>query len=244
VIGERLRQYEGSLPDYEIAFNNLPDSELEPCFQYERLRELSFVRERGIFVAANKLEKEQLNENERFRRQLDLQSELDTVRGYCRPWLSLLPKEKAAHMPPLKGQSSSALTEPVRLASEQTRVESFFARSSGKRQHLELIVDWSRSNKDLVKSFLRLLKCQRGNPGTVAKNVVVREGRGRRATSKERLFQFAIWRCRKAGLNTEDTLNSVKQLGKSFNGPDPETLKKKLSSIEHAFERAFFRFPL
>jgi len=185
------------------------------------------------------LEHKPLDADQLFRRRLELQSELDSLRCYQRPWLLMTPKEKDAHVRRIARKSSSG-PKGVRLASELTVVEARLARLSGKPDHLELILDWSRSNKELAKSFLLLVKRLRTIPSTRAHDVVVKEARGRQSSSKELLFQLAIWRCRKARLNTRETLDLVESLRRGFNGPDKATLSKKLSSIERTFERAFF----
>lgn len=229
-IGDRLKRLRGrSPPSYEFAFDTLPETELEHCLHWECRRERAICHQQTILDEAETLAKAPLSEDEKFRQGLELQSELDAARRASRPWIKLSPKERSSVLS--IEQRAVPFSEPIRLASELSRLEKYvLSQPSNRRERLEVIVDWSSSTKRLVSSFEALIERLRKTQGTKANLVQAVEARGRQRTVHECLFRLAVWRCWKAGLSASEALRVLARLLPKF-GPDAGTFAKKYASL-------------
>jgi len=230
-IGERLRLLEGrALPSYEYAFNELPEGELEACLMWERCREHAILAQQLIWEDVADLEKEPLSEEQKFIQRLDLQHQLDAERRASRPWWELPPDEQAVVIRNLERLSKSKPFEPVNLASELSSLDVFRARILRRFERIEVVVDPSKSPAQLGKSFSRLVTRLRQTPGTVFTHTKVRENRGHRRSTEQKLVRLAVWRCSKAGLLPREMRSLLGALLHKF-GPGPGTFDKKCACL-------------
>jgi hypothetical protein len=167
-IGDRLKLLKGRpLPSYEFAFDGLPEAELAHCLAWECHRERAICRQKAILDEAKTVEKARLSKEKKFRQELELQNELDAERRASRPWILLSPTEKSSVLNTRR--RTAPFSEPFRLVSEFSGLERFLFRQSRERyERLEVVVDWSRSNKRLVESFQDAVERLRQTPGTKA----------------------------------------------------------------------------
>lgn len=234
-LGARFKCFnKRPLPDHEVAFHRLDKAELEACLAWECYRERALINQDSIFQEAEVVEKSKRSEEAKFMRLLELQRELDAERKASRPWLSLEPQDRNAFL--MRIRKTRHVTEPFALFSELSPMHRLWARWSPRCERLEVLVDWSKSNKKLVASFTRLVTRLRKNGGTKANLIKIKDGRGSRSTVKQDLFRLAIWRCHKAGLNAKRALTRLEQLRIDF-GPAPSTVEKKYTSIAKECEQ-------
>jgi hypothetical protein len=195
--------------------------------------------ETAIFKEAEEIERQSKSAEECFRRKLDLQDELDALRReFSRPWLLMPPEERARRVAERKHLPSP---EPLRLASELDPLrQSLLRRSSGAKERVDFVIDWSVTNKRLIRSFARKIKSMRRTPGTKANLTPVKQVRGRKTTVKEQLVRLVIWRCRKARYPTDSILTLLEPFRQRFGLPHKDTLRKKLASLADQAERMLF----
>jgi len=194
---------------------------------WERNREYALCRQPEILKEGSAIEQEGGSYDEKFERLLELQNELDDMKWAGRPWILISPEEKALNMIPSHRQHF----EPFRLVSEFSRLEHFLLKkSNGVDDRFEVAVDWSKSNKRLVKSFKDAVERLRRTPGTRANLAHITEARGRGRSVNEKLFRLAVWRCWKAAFNASDALRILAPLRPGF-GPASKTFLKKYLSL-------------
>jgi len=223
----------------ECAFHLLPDDELETCLKYERFRERANRRRNAILNEAAAVDGSINNEQAAFGQKLELQQELDSLKAFSLPWFSLNDTDKQKH----RRDAVRVQSEPVRLGSELRPVEIRFLRWPGSsRERLEIVVNWSKSDKRIAQSFGRLVKKLRAEPGKKAHRTKSKESRGRKSSVAEQLFGLAVWRCRKAKLPPAEIVKILKPLRNRFHSSNDATLLKNLSALELAAEKMLFPF--
>lgn len=237
-IGDRLKLLKGRpLPSYEFAFDTLPEAELKACLAWECYREVELFRQQATVGKAKGIAKVRLRQGKK-----------SGLPQEPLPWMLLSPEQRAGMAsriyPPM------AHPNAFRLMSELSPNDQFLLSAFDRYERIEVVLDWSRSTKRLVKSFRDWVTRLRRTPGTKASLTPTVETRGQRRTVRNGLFLLALWRCHKAGLNGHEALVVLDSLRRAF-GPSSCTVTKRYASLaregervlqQGVGERVFFRY--
>lgn len=211
---------------------------MKACFEYECSRERAKLRRQAILKEAKEIEQRcEDDEDEKFRELLDLQEELNQLRQESKlPWLSLPPCKRTTLS---SYEERSDRSEPVILFADLPSLGQALTR----RNRLDLVIDWSKSEKRLKNSFGKLIRRLRLTPGTNANLTSVVDERGQKLSAKQKLLRLVLYRCRKGRIRFDRILlilDSFRRHG--FAVPAESTLQKKFALLAREGERLIVPF--